>query len=214
MSDLSSRTRAGGFSLVEVMVAVVVTCIGLLGIAKMQALALSNTTTSRMRALAAIEAAGLASSMHSNRQYWAGATPPVTTTFNAGGTGRFVSTDAALQTAANNALPAGLNTPDTVQSCVGAANAVAVCAGAAGPTNLAGFDVARWAASLNALLPNPQSTISCTFVAGGGAPASCTILISWSEKAVAMNAQEAQQEANNPGGAQIENPTYLLYVEP
>lgn len=207
------RTCSGGFSLVEVMVAVVVICVGLLGIAKMQALALSNTTTSRLRALAAIEAAGLASAMLSNREYWSGATPPVTTTFNAGGTGQFASTDAALQAAANAALPAGLN-PDAVQSCVGTANAAAICSGPAGVINLAAFDLARWAVSLRALLPNPQSTISCTFVAGGGAPASCTILLTWNEKAVAMTSQEAQQEANNPGAAQLEKPSYLLYVEP
>jgi type IV pilus assembly protein PilV len=213
MRSLGIRTCAGGFSLVEVMVAVVVICVGLLGIAKMQALALSNTTTSRLRALAAIEAAGLASAMLSNREYWSSATPPVTTTFNAGGSGQFASTDAALQAAANAALPAGLN-PDAVQSCVGSANAVAICSGPAGVVNLAAFDLARWAVSLRALLPNPQSTISCTFVAGGGAPASCTILLSWNEKAVALTSQEAQQEANNPGAAQIERPTYLLYVEP
>jgi type IV pilus assembly protein PilV len=214
MRSLGIRTcSTAGFSLVEVMVALVVICVGLLGIAKMQALALSNTTTSRLRALAAIEAAGLASAMHSNREYWAGATPPVTTTFNAAGTGLFASTDAALQAAANAALPGGLN-PDAVQSCVGTANAVAICGGPAGVINLAAFDLARWSVSLNALLPNPQSTINCTFVAGGGSPASCTILLSWNEKTVAMTRQEAQQEANNPGAAQIERPTYLLYVEP
>jgi hypothetical protein len=83
---------------------------------------------------------------------------------------------------------------------------------------LAAFDLARWAASLYALLPNPQSTISCAFVAGGPAPPSCTIVVSWSEKAVAMNQQEAQaapaiQAANN-GPMSIEQPSYLLYVEP
>jgi type IV pilus assembly protein PilV len=211
MKYLDADARARGFSLVEVMVAVVVICIGLLGVAKMQALALSNSTTSRLRALAAIQAAGLAAAMHSNREYWAGATPPVTTTFNAGGAGQFVSTDAALQAAANAALPVGLNTPDTVQSCVGTANATAVCGGIAGVVNLAAFDLARWAASLNALLPNPQATLSCPVVAG--APPSCTIVISWSERAVAINQQEVQAEAAN-GASNIENPSYLLYVEP
>jgi type IV pilus assembly protein PilV len=200
------------------MVAVIVICVGLLGIAKMQALALSNTTTSRLRALAAIQAAGLAAAMHSNREYWASATPPVTTTFNANATGQFVSTDAALQAAANAALPVGLNTPDTIQTCVGAANATAICGGAAGVVNLAAFDLARWAASLNALLPNPQSTISCAFVAGGPSPPSCTIVVSWSEQAVAMNQQEAQAapviRAANKGPLSIEQPSYLLYVEP
>jgi type IV pilus assembly protein PilV len=219
MRYLSARGRAGGFSLVEVMVAVIVICVGLLGIAKMQALALSNTTTSRLRALAAIQAAGLAAAMHSNREYWAGATPPVTTTFNANATGQFVSTDTALQKSANTALSTGLNTPDTIQTCVGTANATAVCGAgtAAGVVGLAAFDLARWAASLNALLPNPQSTISCVFVAGGPAPPSCTIVISWSERAVAINQQQVQQEvlarAANSLPA-IENPSYLLYVEP
>jgi len=179
----------------------------------MQALALSNTSTSRLRALAAIQAAGLAAAMHSNREYWAGATPPVTTTFNANATGQFVSTDAALQAAANTALPAGLSTPDAIQTCVGTANAAAVCGGATGVVNLAAFDLARWAASLNALLPNPQSTISCAVVAGAAAPPSCTIVISWSERAVAMNQQEAVAEAAN-GPSNIEQPSYLLYVEP
>ena len=213
MKLLNASADVRGFSLVEVMVAVVVMSIGLLGVAKMQALALSNTSTSRLRALAAIEAAGLAAAMHSNREYWAGATPPLTTTFNAGGAGQFVSTDAALQAAANAALPVGLNTPDTIQTCVGTANAAAICGGAAGVANLAAFDLARWAASLNALLPNPQSTISCGFIAGGAAPPSCTIVISWSERAVAMNQQEAQAEAAN-GPSSIEQPSYLLYVEP
>src|SRR5579862_4613605 len=62
---------AGGFSLIEVMVAVVIICIGLLGIAKLQAMSLSNSTMSRQRAIAAIQAASLASSMHANRNFWA-----------------------------------------------------------------------------------------------------------------------------------------------
>src|SRR5262249_23073110 len=149
-----------------------------------------------------------ASAMHSNREYWAGATPPATITFNAGGSGLFASTDGTLQAAANRALPIGLKTPDSVQSCVGTASAVAACGGAAGVVNLAAFDLVRWAASLNALLPNPQSTISCAFVPGGPAPPSCTIVISWNERAVAVNQQQVQAEAAN-GPSNIENPSYL-----
>ena len=72
MRHMNYRARSAGFSLVEVMVAVVVICVGLLGIAKMQAMSLSTTTTSRQRALAALQAASMASAMHSNRQYWVG----------------------------------------------------------------------------------------------------------------------------------------------
>lgn len=207
------RERAGtnlrGFSLVEVMVAVIVICVGLLGIAKMQALALSNTTTSRLRALAAIEAAGLASAMHSNRQYWAGPTPPALITVSAATNPPITSSDAALQAAANTDVAQGPVTDNITLPCVGTANGVSTCSN---PVNLAAFDLARWTSSLSSLLPNPQSTITCSFP--GNAPPSCTIQIRWFERAAAMTQQEAQQEANNPLAAQIEQPTYLLYVEP
>ena len=48
------RSEIRGFSLIEVMVAIVVISAGLLGIAKLQALALSNTSTARLRSLAAL----------------------------------------------------------------------------------------------------------------------------------------------------------------
>ena len=57
MTRRSRPAQIRGFSLVEVMVAVVVICTGLLGIAKLQALSLSNTSTARLRSLAAMEAA-------------------------------------------------------------------------------------------------------------------------------------------------------------
>jgi len=80
MKRVSANAGARGFSLIEVMVAVIVICVGMLGIAKMQALSLSNTTTARLRSLAAIEAASLASAMHSNRQYWANTALPFPST--------------------------------------------------------------------------------------------------------------------------------------
>ena len=216
MKNLYVNAAMRGFSLVEVMVAVVVICVGLLGIAKMQALALSNSNTSRLRSLAAIEAAGLAAAMHSNREYWAGNTPPAQITVNAQANPQIQSSDAALQAAAGGNLAQGPNNPAAIVApCVGANNGVATCNGPAGNpgVNLAAFDVARWTASLNALLPNPQATVTCPAVAGNTQPVSCTIQISWNEKAVSMTQQEAQQEALN-GPSQIERPVYFLYVEP
>jgi len=213
---LPVSAAAGGFSLVEVMVAVVVICVGMLGIAKMQALALSNTNTSRLRALAAIEAASLASAMHSNREYWAGNAPPTTINVSAAANPQIQSSDPALQAAAGVDLAQGPSNPAAIVTpCVGTNNGIAACPPAADPgLSLAAFDLARWTASLNALLPNPQATISCPLPAGGATPVSCTIQIQWFERAVSMTAQEAQQEANNPGAAQIEQPVYYLYVEP
>jgi type IV pilus assembly protein PilV len=72
--------RPHGFSLVEVMVALIVMSVGLLGIAKMQAVALSNTAVASTRSMAAIEASSLAASMHANRGYWSSTAVPATIT--------------------------------------------------------------------------------------------------------------------------------------
>lgn len=200
-----------GFSLVEVMVAVIVICVGLLGIAKLQSLSISNTTTSRLRALAAIEAASLAAAMHSNRQYW-GTTPPGTVTVTATSTTATVtSTDGALQTAASNDVTANPTAANPSAACVGTSGGGPACTA----VPLAAFDLARWAVSLGALFPNPQATISCPPPPGGG-PASCTITLNWTERAVGINAQEtaAPPTVCTSTGTSFQLPCYTLYVEP
>ena len=192
MIRMHSGARSHGFSLLEVMVSLIVICVGLLGIAKLQALSLSNTTTSRLRALAAIQAASLAASMHSNRQYWGN--PPNTVTL-AGTT--ITSSDAALQ--------AAVGTANAGTACIGTSGGGSACQA----VPLAAFDLLRWNNSLTALLPNPSAIISCPAIPGGG-PASCTVTVNWTEKAVAVNAQEANAAAN----AQFQSPSYTLYVEP
>lgn len=177
--------RSRGFSLVEVMVAVIVISVGLLGIAKMQGLALSNTNTARLRSMAAIQAASLASAMHSNRQYWANNITTVTL-----GGGALASTEATLQASGITNIPAA------VTQCLGITCTAPL---------LAAFDLARWAQSVTGLLPNAVATIGCPGIAGPNLPPSCTIQISWSEGAVAINQQEA---------GVLALPTYTLYVEP
>jgi type IV pilus assembly protein PilV len=191
-----SSVGSRGFSLVEVMVAVVVICVGLLGIAKMQALALSNTTIARQRSLAAMQAASLASAMHSNREYWAGAAPPATFTSAQGGNAIPVvaSSDANLAAGVTAALPAWPTDPTLCMNFT--------CSN----EQLAAFDVAWWLVSLNNLLPNPSSSISCQPVA----PVACIIQISWTENVVNNNSGQT----NAPNAQQFQTPTYTLYVEP
>ena len=69
---MPASTHTRGFTLLEVMVSLVVTSIGLLGIAKLQALAYASTGSASVRSLVALQAAGLAASMHADRGYWAG----------------------------------------------------------------------------------------------------------------------------------------------
>lgn len=157
------HSRAAGFSLVEVMVALIVLSVGLLGIAKMQALALSSTTSARMRSLAALEAASLASTMSADRAYWANVTVDPNVTFSSGtitATG-----DAALQL-----------------------KATCPCT----PPQIAFGDLSAWVADLNLQLPNVQGTVSCPLPPAGAppTPVSCAISLKWTEQQVVSNAQQ------------------------
>ena len=162
-----SRGRLGvlarGFSLIEVLVALVIISVGMLGVAKIQALAYSSTGTASLRSLAAIQASGLAAAMHANRAYWAAGAAPVPITIT-GAT--ITSSDATLATVAN-CLSGGANAP-----CTG--------------HDLAAYDLQQWAANMNALLPNSVATITCPTASS---PINCTVQLTWNEKIVAINTQ-------------------------
>jgi type IV pilus assembly protein PilV len=190
-SRASTPVDSRGFSLLEVMVALVVLCVGLLGILKLEAAAISSTTVAAKRSLAALEAASLAASMHVNRGFWANATGAAITVQ---GTGAAVT---AGVPALGTALTAGLG-------CTPATNG-APCAVA----DMAAYDLTEWAKALQPLLPNYTAAINCPV-----APIlSCTVNIVWNEKAVAINAQAAAAQLLNPN-ATFESPSYTLYVEP
>jgi type IV pilus assembly protein PilV len=178
------------------MIALIIIAIGLLGVARMQALALSSASVSRLRSLAALEAASLASAMHANRAYWAAAALAQPIVVN----GAAVTTsDSSLTAALNTANNAGRDycTPDHGAPCTSVA--------------LAAADLHEWATDLNATLPNATARITCPAT---NTPLNCTIQINWFENAVAINKQQADAAAAAPGPAQFQTPTYTLIVEP
>jgi type IV pilus assembly protein PilV len=186
------KQRSDGFSLVEVLVALVIISVGLLGIAKMQAFAFSSTGIASRRSLAAIEASSLAASMSANRAYWAATTAAASTTV----TGSVVaSTDGALVAPAN------------------CQNVGIPCT----PSQVAAYDVQNWAVALQQLLFNDNATITCAQGAPAPAPVNCIVAITWTENQVAINSQEAAAStaavaAGNPAAMQL--PSYTLYVQP
>ena len=197
----SARARAGGFTLLEVMVAVVVTAIGLLGIAKIQALAYASTTTASVRSLVALQASGLAASMHADRAYWSQALAPTLITI----TGANI-TDNGPNTLGGTATTTNFCYSGVVAAGVGCST-----------TQMAAFDLHTWANALNApgmlFNLNPVTTIACP---AAPQPITCTITVTWNEKAVSVNSQGVANTVVANGSAQngTFQPTYVLYVEP
>jgi type IV pilus assembly protein PilV len=193
---------ARGFSLVEIMVAVVVICVGLLGIAKMQALAVSSTTTARLRAMAAFQAASLAAIMHSNRTYWATAAAVANSP-----TTIFVPSGATPATITYT--PAGFAQTSTF--CIDTVvQATPKCPGTAGAAELAGMDITRWGIAMIGLLPNLTTTINCQ---GAIQPPSCIIQMQWTEQTGTVNSSETSVAITSVAAGGLLD-YYTVYVAP
>jgi len=160
LAHAAPRRTLCGVSLIEVLIALVVISIGLLGVAKMQALAIASTRVSSVRSLIAIEAASLASAMHANgglKGYWgtAAASLQVTVTGNA----ITSSTDSALTAATTDCTSA-------------------VCVGAP----MAAYDLRTWGSALQAVIPGSTGQVACSV-----SPVTCTIQVNWTENVVNLN---------------------------
>lgn len=152
-----------GFSMVEVMVSLVIIAVGMLGLAKIQALSYASTGVAAQQSLAALEAASLASAMRANRNYWTAVTTPY-------------SYSSPVTSPANTD-----STLTNVYVCTsGGANAPCTAA------QLAAFDLQSWVTTLNATLPYPTATITCPTPAAL-AQLGCWIQVTWKEENVAVN---------------------------
>ena len=212
MSTRNFATAHKGFTLVEVMVALLVISIGLLGIAKMQALAMASTGTARMRSVAAIEAASMASMMHANRAYWAGIASGTTETVTVtASSSSFSTSDTTV------APPSGCTATATTPCCN--STLTTLCS----TKQMAGQDLTYWSYDLKQTMPpNTTAKIICPGVTVDAssvvtAPVSCTVEIFWTENMVdidtGMNtALTASQNATNLQNTGATH--FLLYVEP
>ena len=175
-----------GFSLIEVMVALIIIAVGMLGIAKMQALALSTTESSGTRSLVAIEAASLAATMHTNRDYWVSGPPAATT-----------NVSIVTQTA---------GTPTITIDTFGTQNCATTAACTA--NQVAAYDTWQWATALAKVVPAAAVVIACP---AGVTPVACTIQISYQENVTSTN--NATAAVSSAAGA-LSSAQYTLYVEP
>jgi type IV pilus assembly protein PilV len=180
-----------GFSLIEVMVALIIIAIGMLGIVKMQALALSTTGSSGVRSLVAVEAASLAASMHTNRDYWVAGPPPASFT---------------VGVLSSGSAPASV----TITDATGILSTPQLCATTVACTasQVAAYDVQQWGNALGQVVPAALATINCNSTA---VPLSCTIQITWQENVTSSNNATA---AVSSAASLLNSPQYTLYVEP
>ena len=154
--------RERGFSLMEVMVALVVSTVGLLGLAKMEALGLSSTSVAGSRSLAAIEASSLAAAMHANPGFWAAGVAPPSYRHHRGNY--------------RMPRPRRASTSQVPE--------------AAPRRNMMAYDLNQWSTSLNTVLPGSLATINCTQPVAN-TPVTCTIQLQWTENGVAVSAQQS-----------------------
>jgi type IV pilus assembly protein PilV len=180
MNDLASH-RMRGFSLIEVMVALVILSIGLIGLAAMQASALSSTHGSQMESMVAIQARSLADAMSANPDYWSANSPTFTIT-------------ASASSPTTPVYGSGTPSPPATGGCLNTACTT--------PSQMAGYDVQQWANELLTLVPGAGAAITCT----ASAPIGCKITITWTEKA----ASALNQGTQNASSAATTNMTYTL----
>lgn len=186
-----TRRRQDGFTMVELLVTILIVTVGILGLAKMQATAVSNTAVSRTRALMTYQAESLAAMIRSNRSFW------ITS-------GNFTSwPDFKLKadgTYTSNLMDTSITT------CTGA---TVTCT----PAGLAFDDVVNtWKPQFVTNFPNATATIACvpatgtTCNANPTAPHGYDITLTWAQKMVAMNKSTV--------GSQTQNVTIVMHVQP
>jgi type IV pilus assembly protein PilV len=158
------RLAAAGFTLVELLITVLIVSVGMLGLVKMEAAAVSESQVSRVRSLLTFQAESLAGMMRADRAYWASTTM-------AGPTYTF---DGNLFTPDVSGKPTCTTTK---------------CSTA----DMALSDLNVWAAGFKSAFPGATASITCVTgsaaacAVGSSIPTSYDIKLSWTEKSVAVN---------------------------
>ncbi|NNM51010.1 MAG: prepilin-type N-terminal cleavage/methylation domain-containing protein [Pseudomonadales bacterium] len=172
-----NHTRMHGFSMVEVLVAVVIVAIGLLGMAKIDAVSVSEGGVSATRAVVAMDVASLAGAMRANEMFWQTTSVPTLVTLT--------SSTTSKKTSVNVATPTNL----TVGQVPSGNCANMLCS----PAQMAAWDLSQYATALTQIIPNGSSTITCLAAVVNAvtpslsSPATCQIAVTWTENSVAIN---------------------------
>ncbi len=188
---------SGGFSMIELMVAVLIISVGLLGVAKIDAVTVSEGTVSTVRLAIVNDVASLAGAMRANEMYWQTSTVPTFVSVSAGTAqqgGSTLSVTAPSELMSSQ-IPSG-NCTNSSLACT--------------PAQMAALDLQQYATVLSQVIPGGFSSISCTQAASATSPAICQVSVQWSENQVAINNAVHAAAAKQPTQTQI----YTQMVQP
>lgn len=149
--------RRRGFTLIEVLVAMAVIAVGLLGIAAMETTSLGATTGAGNESTVAVMTQSLADAMSANTGYWKAGVFPASPFTVSGST----ISDSTLN---------GVSQDCSSADCT--------------PLQLAGYDLRQWGTDLQGRIPGAAGTIACQ-LGVSGSPNLCTITVDWTAKAAA-----------------------------
>lgn len=163
MKTIKQHLVQSGASLIEVLVSLLIISVGLLGIAKTQALSLGNTKTASSRSIASIHAASMASAMYANKFYWGGGLAPTSVSV-------IGSITNPTSTAISDSTLNGKTADCVSVSC--------------DPAQMAAYDLRYWGSYLAQQLPSGVGTVACTTTVG---VVSCTIQVQWAETYISIS---------------------------
>jgi len=208
MPVIVKKGEQQGFSLIEVLIAMIVIMIGLLGIAKLSALLIANTTVPKIRSTVALEAASLADSIKADPIFWQ----------DYYGLGYSSSFSVAINPSASSPVSSSLGVLETAISL--AQSNPSLCVSSSPPSTceittpsstalMAGYQLVNWEQSLATALPMATATVSCSTNSQNQSMqvSTCVIVIDWTEETV-----NAESEEN--GSTAFLNQTYQLVVTP
>jgi type IV pilus assembly protein PilV len=192
LSSSSSRRRAAGFTLVEVLVTLLIVSVGMLGLVKMEAAGVSESSVSRTRSLMTFQAESLAGMMRANRAFWTGGTSLSFTVPVSG---------------SDPTYPTGATAANATDATCGTVTASVHCSAG----EMAHADLAAWAASFQGSFPYATAGVSCVgnCAAGSTGPKSFDITLSWSERTVSTS-----RSATGTDAPSSPNVSIVLHVQP
>ncbi len=164
-----------GFSLLEVLIALVVILVGVLGIAALQLMAINNTAGVNYQNLAAQLASGISAQMQANTAYW--------------GT-LLTSTTPVPVTQPNGIGSAEVNITSTTQSLAQAGNALDCVANTCSAIQLAEYDEDSWRNILQNGFPGANRLIKIDCITS--TPVTCVVEVDWQVANVAINVHDQQ----------------------